>query len=763
MSVLVPPLSVGWLPQRVARVRAFYHSHVRLADLSLLVALVVLTVVAQPHLLASDTLVSVDTASQYYPWYAFLGQSLMAGRIPGWNPATFSGAPFAANPLSGWTYLPAMVLFGLLPLEGAVKAYLVFHPVLAAWSTYALARAVGLSRVGAFVAGLAYANTGFLQIQNLCCSPVASIYAWLPLTLLGAENALRSRGTTMRAAWWGLAGLGVSQTVAVWPGQGAYYAALIVGGYIAYRALGMPFVGAQAGPRARIGSLLQHEACVFTFGAALAAAGLLPRVEFNAVSSLAGGYMGENLRVGGLQPAQWVYLAVPGVWYVGLSVLALAAAAPFVARRPISSPEWYFGITSVGALLVTGTVETPLHWLLYHLLPGFANLHPHAPERIMTVAYLGPAMLAGATISVAPGESRWTRGVSRSGVPLALVATLAVGLVCADLAVSGARARADRMVIDPLDGIDRLTPVDLATYYQATPAAAFLAQHLAESPSRFVGYAPNVDGHPLAYTFRFVDPNTAALLINNHALPLGLQDVQGYDASHLRRYDAYLAALNGQTQNYHDASIFSQGLSSPLLDLLNARYLVVPVHSDALDATALERFPNTVYQDRQVRILENPRAFARAWIVHEAAQVAPGGDNSVLPIINGWVDTHRTALLEEPPPPLDVTDDPSHDQALVVTSEANRLEVHTVTTAAGLLVLSEISYPAWKAYVDGQPAHLYVADGAVRAVPVPFGEHTVELRFESETLRVGMLISSAAALLLALLVLVCLVGSYPRR
>src|SRR5712692_9067966 len=197
MSVLIPRPPPGELSGSEARTRIVRHSRTGLLDAGLLASLVVLTAVAQPHLLASDTLVGVDTATQYYPWYAFLGQSLRAGRIPGWNPATFSGTPFAADPLSGWTYVPAMVLFAALPLAQAAKALLVFHPLLAALSTYALARALGFSRVGAFVAGLAYANTGFIQIQNVCCSPVASIYAWLPLTLLGAEYALRSARTSV--------------------------------------------------------------------------------------------------------------------------------------------------------------------------------------------------------------------------------------------------------------------------------------------------------------------------------------------------------------------------------------------------------------------------------------------------------------------------------------------------------------------------------------------------------------------------------------
>jgi uncharacterized membrane protein YfhO len=56
-------------------------------------------------------------------------------------------------------------------------------------------------------------------------------------------------------------------------------------------------------------------------------------------------------------------------------------------------------------------------------------------------------------------------------------------------------------------------------------------------------------------------------------------------------------------------------------------------------------------------------------------------------------------------------------------------------------VLSEVYYPAWKAYVDGQPAPVYLADHLLRSVPVPEGEHTVELRYESWTLRVGIAIS----------------------
>lgn len=60
-----------------------------------------------------------------------------------------------------------------------------------------------------------------------------------------------------------------------------------------------------------------------------------------------------------------------------------------------------------------------------------------------------------------------------------------------------------------------------------------------------------------------------------------------------------------------------------------------------------------------------------------------------------------------------------------------------------MVVLSEVHYPAWKAYVDGKPVPLYVANHALRAVPVEAGTHQVELRYESRALRVGTIITFA--------------------
>lgn len=110
---------------------------------------------------------------------------------------------------------------------------------------------------------------------------------------------------------------------------------------------------------------------------------------------------------------------------------------------------------------------------------------------------------------------------------------------------------------------------------------------------------------------------------------LGLQNVQGHNPTHIARYDRFMSKLNGTTQNYHFIDVFEKGLTSPLLDLLNVRYIIVPAQPpEGEDSEGLHRFERferehlTVYEDDQAKVLENTEALPRAWIVHSAERVA---------------------------------------------------------------------------------------------------------------------------------------------
>ena len=811
-----------------------------------------LTVVGSWNLLGTETVVGMDAATQAYPWYSFLGESLSSGEIPGWNPYQFSGTPFAADPLSGWSYLPAMLLFSFLPLATAAKSYLFLHLLLAGLFAYALARVLGIKILGSLLAAVSYEFNGFLYLSNTCCFGHVPVVCWLPLVILGAELAIRSSGRLERVLWWGVSGLALSQILASWIGQGSYYALLVLGGYVAYRTLisppgkvpvglaqrlgvsherlGGPFLGAPRsdfrleslrrfsrslsenlrkaapGVGVRLLRCVLHGGAILVFGFGLAAAGVIPRLEYSALSNLAGGYPGAETgagaeQAGGWSVSDWGLLLEPGYyWYAGMAVLALALLGPLLARWRFAVP--YFAALSLCALVLSGQGPTPLHSVFY-LLPLFDQLHPHRPERVMLVFYLGVSLLAGGALNVLgeraarkplllvlpavaalllasvsilialtgvpenTAEAGAWEALFKNGVPIPvgpLLGLILVAVLVAAYALIPARFAAWRGLASALlilvmfadlltanrDAIAEqsyvVRKINLAEHYSSSGAGRFLQSRIEEEQFRYVGYDPRyANGGTFQFLIRFTDPNVRALEMNNRAMLVGLQNVQGYSAIHIARYDEYMRALNGgYEQNYHYTDVIEKGLDSPLLDLLGVRYIIAPADTPPESQPGLQRVVRvqhpTVYEDDQSKVLENREALPRAWIVHSARQV--GSKEEALDLLSvGQLDPKETALLEEEPPEMSQPDDASDDRASITEYAANRIELETATGAPGLLVLSEVYYPAWKAYVDGQPAPVYLADHLLRSVPVPEGEHTVELRYESWTLRVGIAIS----------------------
>jgi hypothetical protein len=356
----------------------------------------------------------------------------------------------------------------------------------------------------------------------------------------------------------------------------------------------------------------------------------------------------------------------------------------------------------------------------------------------------GPLITLGLAVSLAAvcGLLPHRRAFLRGSAALALVLVVFVEL----FAVGGATIKDH----SAYEGQGELAKVDLNEYYAPSGAARFLQSR--EGPFRYFGY----DGKEKPYHGRFSNPGTNALEVNNRAtLRDGMQIVQGYNAVHLERYDDYLGALNGESRGYHTISVFEEGLGSPLLDLLNARYITVPADTgpDAPEGLReIKREYPTVYEGDAVDVLENPDALPRAWIVHSARRMEPL--IALDRLESGAVDPRETALLEEKPPPLERPEDPSEDEARVTRYEPNRIELDASTGARGLLVLSEVYYPGWNAYVDGEKVEIRRADHLLRAIPVPAGEHTVELRYEPWTLRAGTALSLfTAAALVALVAL----------
>jgi uncharacterized membrane protein YfhO len=91
------------------------------------------------------------------------------------------------------------------------------------------------------------------------------------------------------------------------------------------------------------------------------------------------------------------------------------------------------------------------------------------------------------------------------------------------------------------------------------------------------------------------------------------------------------------------------------------------------------------------------------------------------------------------------------DVIQLVDYKPNYLKYTTQTSENRVAVFSEIYYPhGWKAMVDGKETPYFRANYALRAMMVPAGQHTIEFRFDPQSLKTGQLLSLIGTILVVL-------------
>ncbi len=170
-----------------------------------------------------------------------------------------------------------------------------------------------------------------------------------------------------------------------------------------------------------------------------------------------------------------------------------------------------------------------------------------------------------------------------------------------------------------------------------------------------------------------------------------------------------------------------------------------------------------VYADSDIRVLQNTAAFPRAFLVPTAV-VAPSLGSALSQMIHEPFQPDQEVILAD-----DTTTQSTgvagerggHGTAQIVTYGPNDVRVHTSADGDAWLVLSDTYYPGWTATVDGQPASVLRGDVLFRVVPVPAGEHDVDLRFEPSSVKIGLGISLAC--LVCVLLTFAIAGKLARR
>jgi hypothetical protein len=145
-------------------------------------------------------------------------------------------------------------------------------------------------------------------------------------------------------------------------------------------------------------------------------------------------------------------------------------------------------------------------------------------------------------------------------------------------------------------------------------------------------------------------------------------------------------------------------------------------------------------------VYENANALPRAWVVGEQ-RVVEDEDAALDAVGDPDWNPRREAIVEQP---LDGLGG-AGGSARLESYEPEDVVVEAESRGSGLLVLSDLNYPGWKAEVDGEEVDIERVNYLMRGVRLGDGEHRVEFKYEPLSWRIGWILSLVGLIVLTLL------------
>ena len=723
-----------------------------------------------------------DRADGLYPAYSAVWRMLREGTLPLWDPYVTSGRPLAAVLHRGMLY-PLEIILWLLPLNFAFGLHHIVEFFIAGFFMYLFLREVGVGKAGAAVGGIAFTYNSFHVVWWKAAYPsaVAPLMFWL------AERLIRRKSLATTC----LLALSIAAVIAGGFFTVSAYCLYAVGVYFLMRVAQELKSSRQWRPALRQVVLF---GVAVGLGLLVLAPGIMAEFEFWSSNSYVSRridsgfgqinlpltsvirifspfYYGDPLgdtfygnfpeTAGYLGILPWL-LAMIGLlfqekkgitlYFAGLAIISygMIFGAPFntiIGRLPVMNAGSPTRMFSSGAFAIAGLAAL-----------GFDFLHRRGPTLstarrrwlvltlLLTVAAI-TAILVLTDMEVAQEGHRWrfntlthvldqgemTHFQVINLLKLSLWILLGVNVILAW--TKGWLARRvfviEVVVLLTLDifsfGISYNPTLPYEHVMPTTPGIAFLQEKQETGPP-----------------FRILGLD--ATLWPNSSAVYGLYDIRAHGSS-TDRYDRYIARIDPSSQRgqgHGTVRLFSRNvaeLDSPLLDLLNVRYVLVEpgVEQDQLNEADDLRL---VYDGEDMWIYENPSHFPHAYAVCQYEVVTEG--NAIREgLADGTLDPHTTAWLEAPigkPLPGGGTGCVSSPPQITHYA-ANRITVEVVMDEPGLLIMSDVDYPGWRATLDGERIPIHKANYIFRAVYLPAGAHEVRFHYLPTGVAVGAIVS----------------------
>jgi len=664
-----------------------------------------------------------DLTISHHPNFLWIRESLTRwGVVPLWSPLILSGYPFSANPLSGLFYPPAWLLW-VLPLPLGYHLLTGLHLLLGGWGTARLIRRIVPNPIAAWVGAClfvlmpklaAHMGAGHLTLVWAVC--------WTPWLMEWTEQA---RGQT-RYSWKQnlMVGLGLGLTALADVRWAAYFGLYWAGVY-GWSVMERVAAGRKAGGKAAsdaVWVLAKGASVQVTLATTAAAAVLLPLGEYSSLSTRAA-MSGADRLAYSLEPGRLLNLVVPNfggyaewILYPGILVVLLAWVG--VCSRSNRRRKWIWAVVFALAVMFSLGDRLLLARVLGEL-PGLNLLR--VPARALFFADLAVMLLAATGLNDLLMESvRGSRGLNLTLAAWGgILGVFGLGMgavvrpVPAAFVWAGVLGLAGTLLIflrlygkmRPLPWLGIIFLVILGDLLLNQRSLMRYRSETAKTREG-VAAAQYLAGKP--GIFRIYSPSYSIPQHSSAAYRLELAD--GVDPLQWAAYADYFDSASGVPRSRYGVTLppFEQGdpaeanrmyiPNAERLGRLNVRYVAAEYPVDA-EGLVLDRVIGTTW------IYENFLACPRAWVESAESTGCDVGSKAVR-----WIRQEPNQIW---------------------------LEAH----GPGLLVLSEVNYPGWQVFVDGEASERKTVDGVFRSVMLTSGSHTVQWVYRPGWVYAGGVIS----------------------
>lgn len=710
---------------------------------------------------------------QFMPWWTFAWETLLDGHLPLWNPLLGMGAPLLANYQSAlfypatWIYLLFYALGGLSAMAWAQALVLTLHLILSGWGMAKLARRLGWDPLAQSVAGLAYALSGYLVARAWFAS-INATAAWLPWALLAAYAAVE-RPSLRR---WAHLSLVLGVQLLAGHAQTAWYTWLLTGAWILF------WAWTRADNLRRWRAVLKAAGSYLLAGlgsAALAAVQLLPTAEYLLQSQRATAVDAEFALNYSFWPWRFITLIAPNFFgnpahgdywgygnfwedavYIGLLPLLLALGTlarrrvknnneqSLIANLQLSSVCFFAAIILVAFLLALGK-NTPVFPWLYQHIPTFDMFQ--APTRFSLWAVVALVLLA------ALGVQFWRRPEGRGlywtrlGTAGAFAVSMGAGLAYFNMgAVSPTFIRATALA-----GLWGLGAGALSltapphTHAGRTRIWQWLVVLWITADLLFAGWGLNPGTNPEFYT---------------HSVPavdgriyLPAEQEYAFKYERFLRFDTFDSGENwldlraAQLPNLN--LLTGQASVNNFDPFVPGRYARWMDALEGLDANSKERILNLmavaateqVTAERGYSVSFAPRGLVSRFSWVPCAVPAIDAEDAWAQTFSGEINFGDTIVLEGLESAPSRVCDSTLGQVTLEDEHPNFVQFSIKSRAPGWLLMADVWYPGWRAWVDGEPVDVLQANYLFRAVEVPAGAQRVEFRYQPLSFYIGFFVS----------------------